>query len=351
MKIAIPREIMPLEGRVALVPEACGELVRRGHPVCVQTGAGLASGFRDEDYLRHGVELLADARALYASAELVVKVKEPCEREPEWLREGQILFCFLHLAAAPPLTRRLLRSGVTAIAFETVQEDDGRLPILSPMSEIAGRLAVQIGATLLHAPSGGKGLLLGGMATTERGRVTVLGGGAAGGSAVRMAAAMGAEVLVFDRNLQRLQALREVGPNVTALYPYADSLGTAVTGSDLLIGAVLVPGTRASHLVNAEQVTSMARGSVVLDLSVDQGGCIETIRPTNYGSPTYQMNGITHFAVTNVPGAVPRSASKALCTALMPYLLLLVEPGWREVPALLRGINLEGGCVRHAALQ
>jgi alanine dehydrogenase len=351
MKIAVPREIKPLEGRVALVPEACGELVHRGHHVYVQAGAGLASGFRDEDYLRQGVELLGDARSLYESAELLVKVKEPCEREPEWLRDDHILFCFLHLAATPPLTRRLLRSGVTAIAFETVQEDDGRLPILAPMSEIAGRLAVQIGATLLHAPAGGKGLLLGGVATAERGRVTVIGGGNAGASAVRMAAAMGAEVLVFDRNPQRLQALREVGPNVTALYPYTDRLSQAVTASDLLIGAVLVPGARAPRLVNTEQVTSMARGSVVLDVSVDQGGCIETIRPTNYGAPTYQMNGITHFAVTNMPGAVPRSASKALCTALMPYLLLLAEPGWRKVPSLARGINLEGGCIRHPALQ
>lgn len=351
MKIAVPREIKPLEGRVALVPDACGELVRHGHQVYVQTGVGLASGFRDEDYLRQGAELLGDARLLYESADLIVKVKEPCEQEPEWLHEGQILFCFLHLAAVPTLTRRLLKSGVTAIAFETVQEDDGRLPILSPMSEIAGRLAVQIGATLLHASQGGKGLLLGGVATAERGRVTVIGGGAAGSSAVRMAAAMGAEVLVFDRNLRRLQALREIGPNVTALYPYGDHLGSAVVGSDMLIGAVLIPGARAPRLVSVEQVTSMARGSVVLDISVDQGGCIETIRPTNHRSPTYQVNGITHFAVTNMPGAVPRSASKALCTALMPYLLQLTEPGWRDVSALVKGINLEGGRICHPALQ
>jgi alanine dehydrogenase len=350
MKIAVPKEIKPLEGRVALLPEACGELARRGHEVLIQAGAGLASGWRDEEYTRYGAQVLPDPRAIYEMGELILKVKEPWEREPEWLHEGQTLFCFLHLAAAPGLARRLLQSRVTAVAFETVQEEDGRLPILAPMSEIAGRLAVQVGAGLLHAPQGGKGLLLGGLATAERGRVTVIGAGNAGSSAVRTAAALGAEVLVFDQDLDRLRGLHQLGPNVTALYPYADSLAEAVVRSDLLIGAVLLPGARAPRVVSAEQVTAMAPGSVVVDISVDQGGCIETIRPTTYKAPTYRVNGVTHFAVTNMPGAVPRSASRALCAALMPYLLRLAEAGWEDVPALSRGVNLAHGRLRHPAL-
>jgi alanine dehydrogenase len=351
MKIAVPREIKPLEGRVALVPECCGHLVHLGHEVYVQRGAGRQSGFSDEEYELNGARLLDDARSLYDTAELVVKVKEPYDREPEWLREGQLLFCYLHLAPAPELARRLLDSGVTAIAFETVQEADGRLPLLAPMSDIAGRLAVQIGASLLHAPQGGKGVLLGGVAAAERGRVTVIGAGHVGGNAVRMAAAMGAEVTAFDRDPVKLDAMRQVGNNVTALFPYEDAMGAAVAGTDLLIGAVLIPGARAPHVVSTDQIRGMERGSVVVDVSVDQGGCIQTTRPTTYADPTYQVEGVTHFCVTNMPGGVPRTASKALCASLMPYLLRLTQPDWRDDPALGRGINVDRGDVVYPALK
>lgn len=351
MKIAVPREIKPLEGRVALVPECCGHLVHLGHEVYVQWGAGLDSGFSDEEYERNGARLLPDARSVYDTAELVVKVKEPYDQEPDWLREGQLLFCFLHLAAAPELTRRLLDSGVTAIAFETVQEADGRLPVLTPMSDIAGRLAVQIGAHLLHGPQGGKGVLLGGVAAAERGRVTVIGAGHVGGNAVRLAAAMGAEVTVFDRDPAKLDAMREVGNNVTALFPYGDAMGDTVARSDLLIGAVLIPGARAPHVVSSDQIHGMERGSVAVDVSVDQGGCIQTTRPTTYADPTYQVNGVTHFCVTNMPGGVPRTSSKALCASLMPYLIGLTKPDWRDDPALSRGVNVAQGEIVHPALK
>jgi len=351
MKIAVPREIKPLEGRVALVPECCGHLVNQGHQVYVQQGAGLKSGFSDQEYEQHGVRLLPDAGSVYDTAELVVKVKEPYGDEPERLREGQLLFCYLHLAPAPELTRRLLDSGVTAIAFETVQQADGSLPLLAPMSDIAGRVAVQVGTGLLHAPQGGKGILLGGVAAAERGRVTVIGAGHVGANSVRLAAAMGAEVTVFDRNPAKLDAMRQVGNNVTALFPYDDAMGAAVAASDLLIGAVLVPGARAPHVVSTDQIRGMDPGSVVVDVSVDQGGCIQTTRPTTYADPTYQVGGVTHFCVTNMPGGVPRTASKALCASVMPYLLRLSSPDWRDDAALARGVNVDRGEVVHPALK
>ncbi len=350
MKIGIPKEIKPLEGRVGLVPEACGELARAGHRVMIETGAGAFSGYTDEAYRRLGVEILPDAPSVYAQAELIIKVKEPYGPEPEMLRRGQLLFCFLHLAADEGLTRRLLDSGVVGIAFETLF-DHGGLPILAPMSDIAGRLAVQYGATLLHRPEGGKGLLLGGLPGAERGHVVVIGGGQAGGNAVRLAAATGARVTVFDRLRERMLELRAIGDNVTALYPYAESIEQAVVSADLLIGAVLIPGTRAPHVVSRTQIERMAPGSVVVDISVDQGGCIETTRPTTYESPTYAVGGVTHFAVTNMPGAVPRSASQALSAAMIPYLKPLTSPGWRDDPRLSGAVNLAEGELVYPALR
>jgi alanine dehydrogenase len=350
MKIGIPKEIKPLEGRVGLVPEACAELVGAGHSVLLEQGAGLLSGFADETYRRVGVALAEDAETVYREADLIVKVKEPYGPEPEMLREGQLLFCFLHLAADGELTRRLQASGVTGIAFETLSERGG-LPILAPMSDIAGRLAVQYGTTLLHRPEGGKGLLLGGLPAAERGHVVIIGGGQAGGNAARLAAAGGARVTVFDRQRVRMLAMREIGPNVTALYPYAHSIEQAVLAADLLIGAVLVPGTKAPHVVNRSLIEAMEAGSVVVDISVDQGGCIETTRPTTYEDPTYDVGGITHFAVTNMPGAVPRSASQALSAAIEPYMKTLTEGRWREDPRLLAAVNLEAGELVYPALR
>jgi len=261
------------------------------------------------------------------------------------------LFGYLHLAANPDLAATLCAIGLTAIAFETVQENNGTLPLLAPMSDIAGRLSIQLGAPLLHQPQGGKGLLLGGLPGAERGRVTVIGAGTAGGNAARVAAALGADVTVFDRKRERLVAMRDLGENVNALYAYPDTVAEAVSGADLVVGAVLIPGARAPHVVSAEQIRAMQAGSVVVDISVDQGGCIETTRPTDYRDPTYVVDDVVHLAVTNLPGAVPRSASQALSAAVTPYLLTLAAGGLADSPALRHGINVQAGALAHPALR
>ena len=350
MRIGIPKEVKVREGRVALIPAAAAELVIHGHDVCVQASAGLLSGYGDDDYRAVGVSVLPDAKAVYERAQLLVKVKEPQAQELALLRREQVLFSYLHLAAEPALLRGLQDIGLTAVAFETVQEANGCLPLLAPMSDIAGRIAVQVGTHLLHLPQGGRGILLGGLPTVERGKVVILGAGEAGGNAAILAAALGAEVTVFDRNRDKLARMRALGANVTALYPFADAIKQAVVQADLLIGAVLVVGARAPHLVAADTVRRMQPGSVIIDISVDQGGCIETTRPTNYENPTYVWEGVLHFGVTNMPGAVPRSASQAISAALIPYLLTLAENGACATPALMAGINVEGGKIVHPAL-
>ena len=348
MRVGIPKEIKLLEGRVGLIPAACSTLITVGHEVFLEHDAGVQSGFSDAEYRAVGVVVCRDAVELYGSVEVIVKVKEPQPSELLLLRPHHLLFSYLHLAANLELLQHLQEIGLTAVGFETV-EDEG-LPLLAPMSDIAGRLAVQIGAQLLQRPQGGKGILLGGLPAAERGRVVILGCGVAGLNAARMAAAMGAEVVVFDRKRDRLEGARALGANVTALYAYSDQIARYVATAELLIGAVLVTGARAPHLVSAAQVATMQKGSVIIDISVDQGGCIETIRPTTYVNPTYQVDGVTHFGVTNIPGAVPRTASQALSAALIPYLQLLLAPGWREVTALHSGINLDRGEVVHPAL-
>jgi len=350
MRIGVPREVKPLEGRTGLIPAACSELVAAGHRVFIEAGAGLESGYQDAAYLAAGAEIAADAASLYASSELIVKVKEPVEADLQYLHAGHILFSYLHLAANLPLLERLCEIGLTAVAFETVQDAAGALPLLAPMSDVAGRLSVQLGAHLLHQPQGGKGLLLGGLSGAARGRVSVIGAGVAGGSAAAVAAALGAEVTVFDRKRDRLEAMRALGANVTALYPYPDSISSAVAEADLVIGAVLIPGTRAPHVVTAAHVRAMQAGSVIVDISVDQGGCIETTRPTDYRAPTYVVDDVVHLAVTNMPGAVPRSASQALSAALTPYLLDLADGGLDQNPELQHGLNVAAGEVRHPAL-
>lgn len=350
MHIGIPREIKALEGRVGLVPDACSELVAAGHAVLVESGAGQLSGYADAQYRAAGVTLCESAAELYEAAELVVKVKEPIEADLVHFRREHILFSYLHLAANPALTQRLQDIGLTAIAFETVQDDAGFLPLLAPMSDIAGRLAVQLGTGLLHAPAGGKGLLLGGAPGAERGHVVVIGAGVAGTAAVCVASALGAQVTVFDRKRERLEIMREIGNNVTALYAWPDRIEAAVLEADLVIGAVLIPGARAPHVISASQVSRMSAGSVIVDISVDQGGCIETTRPTDYRTPTYRVDDVVHLAVTNLPGAVPKTASQALSTALSPYLLPLAGGALDEMPALQRGINVRAGEVCHPAL-
>ena len=350
MRIGIPTEVKTLEGRVGLVPAAAAELVRHGNEVFIQKGAGTASGYDDEQYRAAGVGILPEAAAVYERAEMIIKVKEPQSEEVKLLRRDHLLFCYLHLAAEPELMADLCDIGLTAVAFETVEKNGG-LPLLAPMSDIAGRVAAQVGAHLLHAPQGGKGLLLGGLPAAERGRVVILGAGVAGGNAARVAAALGAEVTIFDRKREKLEAMRDLGPNVTALYPYAHELESAVVSADLLIGAVLIPGARAPHLVSGDVVRRMSTGSAVIDISVDQGGCIETTRPTTYADPTFVWEGVVHFGVTNMPGAVPRSASQALSAALIPYAERLGEPGWEADPALASGLNLRDGEVIHPALK
>ncbi len=350
MRVGIPREIKPLEGRVGLIPAACADLVHAGHPVHVESGAGAGSGYSDDDFRAAGCVVEPDAEALYGAAEMVVKVKEPVDGDLCWLRRDHLLFCYLHLAANEALTRRLQEIGLTAVAFETVQVD-GQLPLLAPMSDVAGRIAIQAGATLLHQPQGGKGMLLGGLPGAPRGRVTVIGAGTVGSNAARLAAAYGAEVTVFDRKRERLEAMRALGDNVTALYPFKDSVAEAVRAADLLVGAVLIPGARAPHIVGAGLVREMTPGSVIVDVSVDQGGCIETTRPTTWEAPTFIHEEVLHFGVTNMPGAVPRSASQALSAAVLPWAVKLASGGVDADPALLAGINVRAGEIVHPALR
>jgi len=351
MRIGVPREIKTLEGRVGLVPEAAGELVEHGHKVYIQSTAGVLSGFSDDNYRQAGVEILPDAQSLYAQSELIVKVKEPQPSELPLLRKDHILFSYLHLAASEELLKSLVDIGLTAVAWETVETDAGLLPLLAPMSDVAGRIAVQVGAHLLHRPQGGKGLLLGGLPAAERGNVVVLGAGTVGGAATLMAAAMGANVIVFDRNRDKLARMRAIGDNVTALYSYAHAIDEAVVKADLLVGAILVTGAKTPHLVSAEQVKKMQAGSVIVDVAVDQGGCVETTKPTTYDKPTYVWEDVVHFGVTNMPGAVPRSSSQALSAALIPYVLRLAQPDWQSDRDLVRGINVQDGKIMHPALQ
>ena len=351
MHIGIPREIKPLEGRVGLVPEACRQLIANGHSISMEHNAGALSGYPDAVFTATGVRVVADSAEVYRDAQLIVKVKEPQDSELVHLRQDHILFCFLHLAAYPQLTRKLQDIGLTAIGFETVEEAGGKLPTLAPMSAIAGRIATQVGTHLLHQPLGGKGVLLGGVPAAERGRVVIIGSGTAGGNAALLAASSGAEVRVFDLNRDRLAAMRELGNNVTALYPYQDTLEKSVAEADIVIGAVLKTGSRAPHVVTRDMVRSMQAGSVVIDISVDQGGCIETTRPTSYEQPTYIEEEVVHFAVTNMPGAVPRTASQALSAALIPYVLTLAQADWKTCKPLTKGVNIEAGKLIHPALQ
>jgi len=348
MRIGIPREVKPWEARVALIPHAVAVLVESGHEVWVETCAGAGSGFDDDAYLRHGAQIAPSSAALYAAAQLIVKVKEPIVSEYGLLRADHTLFSYLHLAANPVLTRALQKTGLTAIAFETVTQE-GLLPLLAPMSDIAGRLAVQIGAHLLHAPQGGRGVLLGGLGGTDRGHVVVIGAGEAGGNAVRLAAAQGAQVTVFDRSPARMRVMAAVGPNVTSLPAYEETIAEAVACADLVIGAVLVTGARAPHVVTRTMVQSMHRGAVIVDIAVDQGGCVETIHATDYGSPTYIAEGVVHFGVTNMPGAVPRTASQALSAVLLPYVQALASRGPDDA-RLAGGLNVVGGRIAHPAV-
>ncbi|HEC27749.1 MAG TPA: alanine dehydrogenase [Gammaproteobacteria bacterium] len=345
MNIGIPVEIKPFERRVALLPAAVAELTALGHDVFLQAGAGVGSGYDDMAYTAVGVKIVNDAETLYGEAELIVKVKEPVAEEYTYLRADHLLFSYLHLAANPELAKSLQNIGLTALAFETLMVDNS-LPLLAPMSDVAGRVAVQTGATLLYATQGGEGLLLGGLPAAERGNVVIIGAGNAGGNAAIVAKNLGATVTVFDRQRKKQAQMRQLGENVSGLYPYPDAVAAALEQADLVIGAVLVPGARTPHVISRDMVIGMKPGSVIVDIAVDQGGCVETTKATDYSAPTYIEEDVVHFAVTNIPAAVPRSASQALSAELLPYVrLLLTERVKGE--ALASAVNIEQGRIVH----
>ncbi|RMG90054.1 MAG: alanine dehydrogenase [Candidatus Dadabacteria bacterium] len=354
MKIGVPKEIKNREFRVGLTPAAVRELTARGHEVSVETGAGAAIGFPDEAYEAAGARILAAPGEVFARADLVVKVKEPQPGEVALLREGQILFTYLHLAPDPAQTRGLLASGCTAVAYETVTDPAGRLPLLAPMSEVAGRLSVQAGARSLEMAQGGRGVLLGGVPGVEPARVVVIGGGVVGTNAARVAAGMGADVTVLDRSVERLHQLDDLfAGRVRTLYSTAEAIERLVTAADLVIGAVLVPGAAAPKLVSRDLVAAMPRGSVLVDVAIDQGGCFATSRPTTHDDPTYVVDGVVHYCVANMPGAVARTSTLALVQSTLPYVLALADNGLgalRGDPGFRNGLNVHRGRVTHPAV-
>jgi alanine dehydrogenase len=352
MRVSVPAEVKNQEHRVAVTPAGVHQLVAAGHEVLVQCGAGRGSAIPDEDYAAAGARLVATADEAWGEAELVCKVKEPVPAEHRHLRPGLVLFTYLHLAADRPLTEALLASGCTALAYETVQLADGSLPLLAPMSEVAGRLATQVGAHHLTRGAGGAGVLLGGVPGTAPGRVVVLGGGVAGWQAAQVALGMRADVTVLDVSLPRLRALdEESGGRLRTVASSAWAVREAVSGADLVVGTVLVPGARAPRLVTDAMVAGMRPGSVLVDVAVDQGGCFEPTRPTTHDEPTFRVHGTVFYCVANMPGAVPVTATRALTNATLPYVTALAARGWRGAaaadPALARGLATHGGALLH----
>ena len=349
MIIGVPKEIKTEEYRVGLLPSTAKELVGKGHQVFVERDAGAGSGIPDEEYQNAGAEILNKAAEVFRRAELIVKVKEPQEEEYPLLREGQIIFTFFHFAASRKLTEAMIKSKIIAFAYETVQKDNGSLPLLAPMSEIAGKLASQEGAKYLEKPSGGKGVLLGGVPGVAPGNVLIIGGGTVGENAAIVAAGMGADVVLLDINVERLHHLKEVLPaNVRFVYSNQVTIEKYLKKADLVIGAVLIPGAKAPQLITREMLKLMEPGTVLVDVAIDQGGCFETSRPTTHKEPTYTVDGILHYCVANIPGAVARTSTFALCNATSPYLLLLAEKGIKAIEgntALKRGLSLFKGKV------
>ena len=355
MRIAVPKEKKAQEYRVALTPAAVGELVAHGHQVCIEAGAGLGIGAADDAYRSAGAVIEPDATRLLHDAELIVKVKEPQPEERRELHAGQMLFAYLHLAADADQANDLLRSGAVCIAFETVTSSQGRLPLLLPMSEIAGKLAVQAGAVSLHKAAGGSGILLGGAPGVQPAKVLVLGAGAVGLNATSIAVGMGAEVTVMDRSVDALRAaLNLFGSRIKTELSSEHAIRAGVRDADLLIGGVLVPGAAAPKLINRTHLRSMKLGAVVVDVSVYQGGCAETTRPTTHAEPIYVEEGVVHYCVANMPGAVPRTSAAALSNAIFPHVLALAQKGWRRALAedlhLRNGLNICEGQITHSAV-
>lgn len=355
MLIGVPREIKNREYRVGLTPASVRELVHHGHQVTVETEAGLGANFADADYGAAGAEIAPDAAAVFTAADMIVKVKEPQPEEFGLLREGQILFTYLHLAAERDVTQALIDAGAVAIAYETVTGRNGGLPLLAPMSEVAGRMSIQVGAHYLEKEAGGRGVLMGGVPGVEAADVLVIGGGVSGTNAVRMAMGMEAKVTVLDRSLDRLRELdMQFGPTLNTIYSTVDAVERYALNSDLVIGAVLVPGAAAPRLLTADTVKRMRRGAVLVDIAIDQGGCFETSRPTTHDDPTYIVDEVVHYCVTNMSAAVARSSTAALNNATLPYVLALADKGYqqalRDDAGLRGGLSVARGAVTHAAV-
>ena len=355
MIVGIPKEIKNNENRVGMTPAGVNELVRRGHTVYVQKGAGENSGFPDEQYERVGAKILPTIADVYAVAEMIVKVKEPIEPEYPLIRKGQLLFTYFHFASDRKLTDAMLASGATCLAYETVELKDHSLPLLIPMSEVAGRMATQEGARFLERPQGGKGKLMGGVPGVKPAKVLVIGGGVVGYAAACVAAGMGADVTIADLSLVRLRYIDEVRPaNIKTLYSSEFNIRAELPTTDLVIGAVLIPGAKAPHLITRDMLGLMEKGSVLVDVAIDQGGCFETSHPTTHSEPVYEVDGIVHYCVANIPGAVSATSTLALTNATLPYALNLADKGWEkacaEDEALCKGLNVVDGKIVYPAV-
>ena len=352
MKIGVPKEIKTNENRIALVPGGAEALIASGHSVLVERGAGVGSGFSDDDYTAVGARIAPDAATVWRDSDMILKVKEPIEAEWPHMRRGQVIFTYFHFAADERLTRAHIKSGATCIAYETVELPTRELPLLTPMSEVAGRMAVQEGAKYLEKLYGGRGVLLGGVPGVAPAKVVILGGGIVGINAAKMAAGMGAKVVILDLSLERLRYLSDVMPaNVQLIYSNRSNILEQIQTADLVVGAVLITGAKAPKLVRREDLKRMQPGSVIVDVAVDQGGCVETIKATTHENPTYVVDGVIHYGVANMPGGVPRTSTLALTNATLPYARRLANKGWKQAlrddPALVQGLNMHDGKVTY----
>ncbi|MBI5328441.1 MAG: alanine dehydrogenase [Deltaproteobacteria bacterium] len=354
MIIGIPKEIKDNEYRVAITPAGVNVLTRAGHKIIIENGAGIGSGISNEEYLDEGAKTVDTAHEVFKSADMIVKVKEPLPQEYPLLRKDQMLFTYLHLAPMPELTSALIKSGIIAVAYETVELQDGNLPILTPMSEVAGKIAVQVGAYYLMKTNGGRGVLLGSVPGVEKGKVAIIGGGVVGTNAAKIAVGLGAKVVIINRGLERLRYLDDIfGDRIETYASNAYNIEKAVIDADLVIGGVLITGAKAPHLVTRNMISKMRKGSVIVDVSVDQGGCVETIKPTTHSNPVYEIDGIIHYGVTNMPGAVPRTSTFALTNATLPYIVKIANLGvdaLKQDAALAKGVNIFKGKITHSAV-
>ena len=355
MIIGVPKEIKPSENRVAITPAGVLELSKRGHEVFVQTTAGDGSGFSDESYVKAGGKILPDISSVYEKAEMIVKVKEPIKPEYELIRENQLIFTYFHFASYEPLTKAMIKSGAVCLAYETVENPDRSLPLLIPMSEVAGRMATQQGAKFLEKPQRGKGILLGGVPGTRPAKVLVIGGGIVGTHAAKMAAGLGANVTMLDISLPRLRQLADImPPNVTTRFSDEYTIRELIKTHELIIGAVLIPGAKAPNLITRDMLKTMHPGTVLVDVAVDQGGCFETTKPTTHDDPIYIIDDVVHYCVANMPGAVPYTSTVALTNATLPYVIRLANEGWQEAcmndATLLPGLNVVRGKVVYKAV-